>query len=276
MPGPEPVESSAVVALLEEEWKSLATLGEALGESEWDLETGCPGWSVKDQFSHVIGTERMLLGESAPPLGDMPSYVQNLIGELNEPWIAARRTVPGPRVAGELTEVTGRRLAQLRSFPAERFDVIGPSPIGNVPYREFMAVRVMDCWVHEQDVRVATGRSGPRDGPVADLAVDRLLSGVPFVVGKKAVPKEGETVVLEVTGPTPRQVALVVSGGRAVDAGNAPGTCSAGLRMDAEPFWRLTCGRVSAEEALDEYAVELFGEDLDLAARVLASMAFMP
>jgi hypothetical protein len=43
--------------------------------------TACPGWSVRDQFPHLIGIERMLLAETAPtwnePLGE---HVKNDLG----------------------------------------------------------------------------------------------------------------------------------------------------------------------------------------------------
>ena len=62
----------------------------------------------------------------------------------------------------------------------------GPSPASTrsvrarsarFPYREFMRVRVMDSWVHEQDIRVATGRPGHDSGPAAQLSIDRLCVG---------------------------------------------------------------------------------------------------
>ena len=34
---------------------------------QWDLATDCPGWTVKDQLSHLIGDRAMLLGEPPPP-----------------------------------------------------------------------------------------------------------------------------------------------------------------------------------------------------------------
>ena len=42
------------------------TVGSSLAEDQWDEATCLPGWSVRDVFSHVIGTESMLAGEPAP------------------------------------------------------------------------------------------------------------------------------------------------------------------------------------------------------------------
>ena len=35
----------------------------------------------------------------------------------------------------------------------EDFDRVGFTPEGEGPYRAFMAIRVFDCWEHEQDIR---------------------------------------------------------------------------------------------------------------------------
>ena len=57
---------------------------------------------------------------------------------MNEAWVEARRRVPGNEVLAEFVETTDRRLDALRAMPPERFDVVGWSPVGEVPYREFM------------------------------------------------------------------------------------------------------------------------------------------
>ena len=54
---------------LVEVWTSVATACDRLGAGQWDLATDCPGWTVRDQLSHLIGVERMLLGD-APTAAD--------------------------------------------------------------------------------------------------------------------------------------------------------------------------------------------------------------
>ena len=137
-----------VVGLLAEEWRAICDLGRELADHEWELPSECPGWSVRDLLSHMVGTESSLLGEPQPPAAPEAPHVRNAIGALNEAWVAARRARPGAEVLAEFRDVTGRRLEELAAFGPERFEEVGPSPVGQVPYREFMAVRVMDCWVH--------------------------------------------------------------------------------------------------------------------------------
>jgi uncharacterized protein (TIGR03083 family) len=264
-----------VITILAEEWHAIDALGQDLGEAEWELPSECPGWTVRDVLSHLIGIERTLLGDEAPPaLTELPPHVENEIGARNEAWVAPRRSRPGHDVLREFREVTARRLADLRAQPRSRFDELGPSPVGEVPYREFMHVRVMDSWVHEQDIRVATGRPGHDSGPAAQLAMDRLCSAIPFVVGKQAGAPDGSSVHFELRGPLSRHIDVVVRDGRAKAVAVPDGQPTASLDMATEVFWRLTCGRVDGKAARLVGLVDVEG-DAELAARVLDAMAFM-
>lgn len=261
-----------VVGLLAEEWRAIAALGAHLAPEEWEMPSECPGWAVKDLLAHMVGTERSLSGDPAPPDPGPADHVHNPLGAANEAWVASRRPSSGAQLLSEFDEVTSRRLAELRAMDRQEFDRVGPSPLGPVPYREFMAVRVMDCWVHEQDMRVATGRPGHSRGPVAELAMDRIASAMGFVVAKKAAAPEGAAVAFELSGSPARRVPVAVKGGRGVPDEAAEPTVA--LAMDAELFWRLACGRVSGEAALGAGLVGMRG-DAELGERVVRNMAFM-
>ncbi|MBK9181142.1 MAG: maleylpyruvate isomerase family mycothiol-dependent enzyme [Acidimicrobiales bacterium] len=260
--------SEPVVDLLAEEWDALAGLGASLPGHAWDLPTDCPGWTVRDQYAHVIGTERMLLGEQPPGPPIEAPHVKNPIGAVNEAWVEGVRGLSGDAVVAQLRHVTGLRLEELRSMPAERFDQLGPSPVGEAPYREFMSVRVMDCWVHEQDVRRAAAVPGHLTGPVVALAVGRFVRGLPMVVGKRAGAPDGTTVVVDVTGPEARTVAVGVVDGRARLLDDAPAEPTAVLALDTEAFCCLMTGRWGAGRLRAEGRVAVRGDE-ELAGRVL-------
>ena len=61
--------SEPAIDLLESVWGSIARLGADLTAEQWDTPTECPGWSVRDQVSHIIGLERMLAGLDIEPPG---------------------------------------------------------------------------------------------------------------------------------------------------------------------------------------------------------------
>lgn len=263
-----------VVDLLERTWADLIALGEGLTEQEWLAPTACPGWSVQDNVSHVIGVERMLAGD-APPDIDVSgaAHVRNDLGAVNERWVAARRDRPGPDVLAELREVTDARLAELRALPDERWDEIGWSPIGQVPYRAFMQIRVLDSWTHTMDIRDALGRGGGWDGEVGRLVLERLSMSLPMVVGKRAAAPDGATVVVELTGPLAAEIVVGVDG-RAALLDGAPPDPTVRLSMGADTFRRLTHGRQDGADALAGGDVTIDGDD-DLGRRVVTSMSAM-
>ncbi len=47
----------------EEVWHDIAKVCDGLTEEQWNAPTDLPGWSVKDNLAHMIGTERMLHGQ---------------------------------------------------------------------------------------------------------------------------------------------------------------------------------------------------------------------
>jgi uncharacterized protein (TIGR03083 family) len=270
------VNHEPVVDDLAEVWRSFASACDDVRSAQWDLATDCPGWTVKDQLAHIVGVERMVMGdEPPPPLAVRPDHVRNEFAALNEAWIEARRPESGPDVLSEFVAVTGRRVHELRALPPERFDVIGWSPVGDVPYRDFLVTRVLDSWAHEQDVRRALGRPGGRNGAGESAVLDRCAATMSYVVGKRVAPPDGTSVRFAVTGALGRRIPVVMAGGRAaVDPAGGPDDPTTTVTMDQDTFWRLGFGRVGADRVLAAGQVRVDG-DVALGSRVLESMAFM-
>jgi uncharacterized protein (TIGR03083 family) len=263
---------------LDEVWDDVATLCDGLDAAQWTTATDCPGWSVHDNVAHMIGTERMLLGEQpgaeTAGAGDA-AHVRNDIGKANEQWIAGYRDFDGPALLEELRAVTARRLDALRALSAEDWDREGFTPEGPGPYRQFMEIRVFDCWYHDQDIREALDRPGFLDGPVADLSLGRIPGkALGYVVGKKAAAPPGSTVVFEVSGTAPIVAAIEVPPeGRARLLDAPPDTPTAHIVTDRRTFARLAGGRWSGDHARAHGTVSVEG-DADLGNRVVDNLGF--
>jgi uncharacterized protein (TIGR03083 family) len=261
---------------LAEVWNSLRAACQGLRPVQWDEPTDCPGWTVRDNLSHLVGIERMLLGEpSPPPLDRYPAHVRNPLGELNEAWVAARRRRSGEEVLREFAEVADRRLEELRSLPPEQFDVVSENLLGRMPYRQFIQVRVIDSWAHEQDVRRAVDRPGGRNGAGETVVVDGCARNMGRVVAKDAGVDDGAVVVFNISGLLGRQLVVSVSGGRGTIVGpDEAGEPTCTLSMDQEAFWLLCFGRQAPLRLLGTGQVRVEG-DMVVGHKVLDAMAFI-
>ena len=256
-------------------WRSIASLCSSLTEAQWKTPTDCPGWSVQDQLSHLVGAEAGILGrpvpEHTPPEVD---YVKNGIGRRNEVVVDWRRPWPGAKVLEEFQEVTAERLRLLRSMSAEDFAAETDTPIGRGTVAEFLQIRIFDAWVHEQDIRRAVGQSGHLEGPVAEHSVGRVAMAMAYVVGKRAQAADGATVVFQVTGPAGRSLPIAMEGSRARVLDAAPPDPTVRLTMDVETFTCLGCGRWELAQALEPGRVTVQGDRV-LGETIVSQMNFM-
>ncbi len=263
--------SDPVVDLLESVWASIARLGAELGNEQWDTPTECPGWSVRDQVSHIVGLERMLAGEQPEPAATDGGL--DGIAAFNEGQIAPRRSRPGAEVLAEMSHICARRLEMLRALPDEKWDEVGFTPIGDAPYRTFMHIRVFDCWAHEQDMRRALGMPGHLSGPVVQHCLDWHIRNMGFVVGKKAGAPDGSTVVFAVDGDADGPRGVAVADGRAQPSAPAHDP-TVTVSTDVDTYNALCCGRTDPAGALASGLVAVDGHR-ELGERVVLSLPYV-
>jgi len=263
------------VDLLETEWRVLTELGESLADHEWELATDLPGWCVKDLFSHITGTESVLVGvplpDHEPPAAD---YVKNPLGQFNEINVDVRRGRSGREILAELAEVMPQRLEQLREFSEDKWEEITDTFIGRRTQRNFVRVRLFDWWGHEQDIRRATHRFGHLEGPIPVNFRDILIGALGFVVAKKAGAAEASRVRFVITPPNPADVTIGVVNGRGgpVDAVGHP---DATITSDFEAFTLAGGGRRPPQQLLEEGRIRVEG-DTQLGLAVVGSLNITP
>ena len=264
-----------LVDKMESVWRSIGELCERFAESEWKKGTDCPGWSVQDQVSHLVGTEVSLLGRPGPDHKPRDtSHVKNETGAGNEIEVDWRRSRKGREVLDEFREVTGERLRVLQTMSEADFDVETQTPIGPGPVRELLKMRIFDAWIHEQDIRRAVGIPGSLGGPVAKHSMGRFAMAMPFIVGKKAQASDGTSVILDVTGPAGRLLSIGVKGKRAEPLDAPPDSPTVRLKMDFETFACLGCGRWEPGEVLGTGKVQIDG-DRALGETIVNQLNFM-
>jgi uncharacterized protein (TIGR03083 family) len=259
-------------------WDSIDALLVGLSETEWRAPTPLPGWCVQAVVSHIIGTESFLDGIPAPePDIDVKAldHVRNDVGAMNECWVRHLGGQSGDSVLQRYRAVTEGRRKVLQAMSEEDWNAETLTPAGPDSYGRFMRIRVFDCWMHEQDIRMAIGRpssDAELEGSASRLSLDEVAATLGFVVGKLAKAPDGSRIQFDLTGPLARSIRVDVDGRAQVvqDFGGLDPTAT--VRVDALQFTRLAGGRPMCPARAQD--VELGGER-DAAARIVERLNFV-
>lgn len=169
------------------ELETIADLAAGLDDAQWRSPSPCPGWSVADLVAHVIDIELTLTDDPRPdhvPDWSALPHVSSDTDRFTEVGVDLRRGRPQPEVVAELRSVITRRRAELDALPG---DADMRSPMGRpVSVERMMRLRILDSWVHEQDIRTAVGQPGGWDTPAAIVTLQQFLEGLPKVWAKQA------------------------------------------------------------------------------------------
>lgn len=245
-----------------------ALLGE-LSADDWAAPTDCPGWTVQDVVAHLAAIEAELAR------GTGPTQVVPLEGRSPASWyteagVTERRGRPAVEVVAEWRASVAERRATLAAHMPTEPEAPARSP-GGLPWdhRTLLRNRALDTWVHEQDIRRATGRPGSMDTPGAELAATVFSSALPYVIGKKAGAPTGTRVAVSVDGV--RADYVVDPRGRCVVADDAAEPDVA-LDLDREALTVLAAGRRTPASLPAGARADVVG-DTELGERILAEMA---
>lgn len=251
----------------------LTELARDLSPVDWQLPTDCPGWTVHDVFAHCVALEAELAGDPRPKIHIDVSQ-EHIVGPANiytERGVAARHEQTAEELLADFADAADRRSAALA---LETLDDPGGKP-GWTPggidwdWETLLRNRVVDLWVHEQDIRRAVHRPGHLDSAGARVTQETFALALPFVVAKRAAATAGTSVVFDISGPVAASYPVVVDpAGRGRGNETAPDRPTLRLTMTTEEFTTLAAGRRTAEAL----TVTIDG-DAVLAQRVLSVMA---
>lgn len=272
------IELNDHVDTYEHTFRAVLSLGRDVDDAMFSAATECPGWSVRDVLAHIAHLESWAAGRPQPAIElteDIP-HVNNQFGVFTESGVRVRAEMSSREVLAELNDLLVDRLTWFRSGKHLLTDEIASPFGGNVTLRAFITQRIVDIWMHEQDIRRAVRRYGNLSSPAAAVVMNTLRQGVERVLTRAGL--DDDTVVrLVVTGPggfddtylvtsadTPVPQAEIFEATR-----ERRPECT--LTMDVEAFTRRSSGRWPVEKT--PYVVH--GNE-DVGAAVLASLVVTP
>lgn len=237
-----------------------------IDESNADLPSGLPGWSVKDVIAHLVHLEEALVtGEDIVTKGG-----SNLGSDYTELGVEAYRKYSVGELLERLTDLGVKRREQVARQLAK--DTLDPKRIVNSlgwDYETLLRNRAFDSWVHEQDLRKVLGLPFRFKAIGATISFNMFAASLPMVVGKRAKVPAGHAVRFVVTGDFELDRTFAVDeNGR---AGASEAQADTTISMTEAEFFQLMAGRAEPQEL----SVKVNGDE-EIAGRVLASMNIVP
>lgn len=238
-----------------------------LDDAQWATPTGCPGWSVHDQLAHCIGTERLMLGHpiAEVEVPDLP-HLRSDFGRMVERDVEARRGVAAVFLREEAEVTFARRRAKLEGLRGEELDGELETPLGRMPARRGLRMRLFDLTSHEEDVRRALDLP-PAEGPHVTVAVTTALRSLAASLPGR-LPGAGGLIAVQLGAADPVGIDVATGRFQGVPAGAPDATLSCSPRQ----LLALAGGRADAP-GIGELQIS---GDHDLAARVVSVAGITP
>lgn len=178
---------------LEAQAKDLSALLGELADDEWERDSRCEGWTVRDLAAHCENMLRRLAGEHSkaadgePEIDRVGYYAYDPEGprEGEDPGKTFSEVIrdrvrdeAGHRTGAEIREAydaaAEQAVAAAREIPSDR--VIKRSGHPRITFGEFVATRVLELGIHSMDIGHAT-RRGERIHPASIPIVTGILDG---------------------------------------------------------------------------------------------------
>lgn len=246
-------------------YSSIETLCADLDEGDWQVQSLCPNWKVRDVVTHVTGIEAVMAGwlpqdAETPPPFEQAGYFLNETAALGSAAFLER-----------VRATYDRRRRDLDSLSSEDLERPSWTPTGPGSYGRFLAIRIFDFWVHERDITTPLHRVTDDTGVAAEIALAEVEGSLGYIVGKKVGLPDGKSVAFHLTGPIVRDLGVRVEGrAKRVDRLENP---DVEVSTDSTTFIQLACGRIDPQIPIDSGAISWKG-DAELGERAARKLRF--
>jgi len=158
----------------------LQTLLRSLSAADWQRETICTGWTVKDVAAHLLDTSLRTItlyrdGYVSPDSPTIGSYQElvNYLNQLNNDWVRATRRLSPAILTDWLAQACAEADALITSLPPADPALFSVAWAGQQvsPNWFHVAREYTERWHHQQQIRLAVGQT-------ADLETDELYQPV--------------------------------------------------------------------------------------------------
>jgi uncharacterized protein (TIGR03083 family) len=210
--------TSDAIAALRADRLVLLEICHALTAADWQAESGCPGWSVKDVVAHLGATSWSVVDLSRLP------DISALPGEAGqEVWVQHRRDWEAARVLADYEEVSEQAALRLAGLAALDIEI----PLGAMG--TYRAAVMPTAWVFDHYTHIRAdlfGPRGPLQGPPPPSDELRVAPTLEWI--EAALPQQNAdaltaaTLELQITGTGARTVSFGSGQPKATITSDAP------------------------------------------------------
>ncbi|QDT40041.1 hypothetical protein Pan241w_00940 [Gimesia alba] len=270
--------------LLEDVLDELHSLLRSLRPDEWHLPTVSSERLVRDIVAHLLdGSVRRLSMQrdrytSPPPNGpNRGETLLDYLNRLNNSWEQATRRL-SPNIIIDLLEVADRQYVEyfksLDPFGQAFFPVAWAGEESSLNWFD-VGREYTEKWHHTQQIFLATGRESTITGRrLYHPCLDLFLRALPYTFND-AIPTEGTSVVVEVTGAAGGRWQIVRTSDRWIASESSKTDPVVHVTIPQDCAWRVFTKRRTADELLAQFPqIKINGED-SLGRTVLEMVSVM-
>lgn len=190
-----PVHTAPLFPILHQK---LVDLLRSLSPTDWQQETICAGWTVKDVAAHLLdGSLRTITlyrdGYAPPDKPGIESYedLVNYLNQLNNDWVRAMRRV-SPAVLVEWLDRSGGEVdALLMALPPDEAAIFSVAWAGQdvSPNWFHVAREYTERWHHQQQIRLAVEQTAALEtDALYQPLLDTFMRALPYAYRDTAAP----------------------------------------------------------------------------------------
>lgn len=173
----------------------------------WDAPSPCQGWTNRDIVAHLAGQE----AAAAQAIGGEPAEEFDAFREANggELWvdgfnewaIGVRGELSTRRVITDWGRAADLFCSRAADLDAERWAAMRvPWVAGEIGVRYLVQSRIIEWWLHGEDLREGAGQSGnPQHWPV-HLTCDMGIRMLPYALGRAGLSFPGMSIEVDLSG----------------------------------------------------------------------------
>ena len=236
----------------------LIRLLKALPPSEWERPTIAGSWLLRDVVAHLIDVTFRRLSfhrdQLIPPPPSRPINSErdftDFINGINADWVNAHRRL-SPRILTDLLQKSTTELADyFEQLPFEAPALFGVSWAGEQTSEGWFDVgrEFTELWHHQEQIRLAIGAAPLEDPRFLHAVLDIAVRGLPHAF-RAASGADGDTVVLEVSGPSGGFWTLNRREGRWELESGEPSQATTRIRLTDQNAWRLLFNALKGDSA---------------------------